>query len=49
MGIQLQEAEYPDKIKVKELCGLFSSFYEILPTGIMLLQQLGLGERRAVR
>ena len=34
MGIQPQEAEYPDKIKVKELCGLFASFMKIPPTGI---------------
>lgn len=51
MGIQLQEAEYPDKIKVKELCGLFSSFYENPADWHLLLQQLGLGEKagRAVK
>lgn len=51
MGIQLQEAEYPDKIKVKELCGLFASFYENPADWHLLLQQLGLGEKagRAVK
>ena len=45
MGIQLQEAEYPDKIKVKELCGLFASFYENPADWHLLLKQLGLEEK----
>jgi len=28
IGVQLQEASFPDNIKVKELCRLFSSFYK---------------------
>lgn len=28
IGVQLQEASFPDAIKVKELCKLFSSFYK---------------------
>ena len=28
IGIQLQETEYPDNIRVKELCRLFSAFYD---------------------
>jgi ABC-2 type transport system ATP-binding protein len=28
IGVQLQEASYPDNVKVEEICRLFSSFYE---------------------
>lgn len=28
MGVQLQETEYPAKIRVGELCRMFASFYE---------------------
>lgn len=48
MGIQLQEAEYPVKIKVRELCGLFASFYENPADWHLLLKHLGL-EEKAVR
>lgn len=45
MGIQLQEAEYPEKIRVKELCAMFSAFYENPMDWKLLLRQLGLGEK----
>ena len=51
MGIQLQDAAYPDKIRVGELCALFASFYEHPADWRLLLGQLGLEEklRRPVR
>lgn len=45
IGIQLQEVEYPDGIKVKELCQLFSSFYENPVNWKLLLEQFGLSEK----
>lgn len=42
IGVQLQEVQYPDKMKVKELCALFASFYEAPADWQSLLQQLGL-------
>lgn len=45
IGIQLQETEYPDNIRVKELCRLFSSFYEKPVNWQLLLEQLGLSEK----
>ncbi len=51
MGVQLQEAHYPPHIKVKELCALFSSFYENPADWKALSAQLGLSEKenRSVR
>ena len=46
MGVQLQEAEYPLKIKVEELCRLFAGFYERPPDWNLLLTQMGLDEKR---
>lgn len=46
MGIQLQEAEYPLKIRVEEQCRLFASFYERPADWNLLLTQLGLDEKR---
>lgn len=46
MGIQLQEAEYPPKIRVTELCELFASFYENPADWNLLLTQMGLEEKR---
>lgn len=46
MGVQLQEAEYPPKIKVEEQCKLFASFYERPADWNLLLTQLGLSEKR---
>ena len=46
MGVQLQEAEYPLKIKVGELCRLFASFYERPADWELLLEQMGLDGKR---
>lgn len=46
MGVQLQEAEYPLKIRVEELCRLFASFYEKPADWNLLLTQMGLDEKR---
>ena len=45
MGIQLQEADYPDKMKVKELCIYFSAFYDHPADWRQLLRQLDLQKR----
>lgn len=45
VGVQLQAAEYPEKIKVRELCALFSSFYERPADWRQLAVQLGLQEK----
>lgn len=45
MGVQLQEAEYPQKIKVKELCALFADFYERPADWVLLLRQMGLDNK----
>lgn len=46
MGVQLQEAEYPSKIRVEEQCRLFASFYERPADWNLLLKQMGLDEKR---
>ncbi len=46
MGVQLQEAEYPSKIRVEEQCQLFAGFYERPADWELLLTQLGLAEKR---
>lgn len=46
MGVQLQEAEYPMKIRVEEQCRLFASFYERPADWDLLLTQMGLDEKR---
>lgn len=46
MGVQLQETEYPSKIRVEELCRLFASFYERPADWNLLLTQMGLDEKR---
>lgn len=46
MGVQLQETEYPSKIRVEELCRLFESFYERPADWNLLLTQMGLDEKR---
>lgn len=46
MGVQLQETEYPSKIRVEEQCRLFASFYERPADWNLLLTQLGLDEKR---
>lgn len=45
VGIQLQAADYPEKIKVHELCRLFASFYEAPADWQSLLAQLGLADK----
>lgn len=45
LGVQLQSAEYPDKIKVGELCRLFSSFYSTPADWSLLAKQLGLEDK----
>ena len=44
MGVQLQETDYPSKIKIEELCRLFASFYDRPADWNLLLAQLGLDE-----
>lgn len=46
MGVQLQEAEYPMKIRVEELCRLFAAFYGRPADWELLLEQMGLAEKR---
>lgn len=46
MGVQLQEAEYPSKIRVEEQCRLFASFYERPADWNLLLTQMGLDGKR---
>ena len=46
MGVQLQEAEYPSKIRVEEQCRLFAGFYERPADWNLLLTQMGLDEKR---
>ncbi|MCI9526947.1 MAG: ABC transporter ATP-binding protein [Lachnospiraceae bacterium] len=46
MGVQLQEAQYPSKIRVEEQCKLFASFYERPADWNLLLTQMGLDEKR---
>lgn len=46
MGVQLQEAEYPSKIRVEEQCRLFAGFYERPADWNLLLEQMGLDEKR---
>jgi len=42
IGVQLQEASFPDSIKVKELCKLFSSFYKNPADYNVLLERFNL-------
>lgn len=46
MGVQLQETEYPSKIKVEELCRLFAGFYDKPADWELLLSQLKLDGKR---
>lgn len=45
-GVQFQEANYPDKIKVKELCEETACLYQHPADYEKLLQQFGLSEKR---
>lgn len=46
MGVQLQETEYPSKIRVGELCRLFACFYDRPADWNALLSQMDLEEKR---
>jgi ABC-2 type transport system ATP-binding protein len=46
MGVQLQDAAYPDKIKVEELCAWFASFYDAPANYNDLLERLDLAAKR---
>lgn len=46
IGVQLQETEYPAKIRVEELCRLFAGFYERPADWEHLLPQMNLEEKR---
>lgn len=46
LGVQLQDVQYPDKIKVDELCAWFASFYTAPADWRLLLSQLGLADKQ---
>lgn len=46
MGVQLQETEYPLKLKVEEACKLYASFYKRPADWELLLSQMNLDEKR---
>jgi ABC-2 type transport system ATP-binding protein len=46
VGVQLQEASYPDRIRVRELCRMFSAMYRQGSRWEALLEKLGLAEKR---
>jgi|AGTN01.1.fsa_nt_gi ABC-type multidrug transport system, ATPase component len=46
IGVQLQEASFPNLIKVEELCRLFSNFYKNPADYHMLLERFGLADRK---
>ena len=48
IGVQLQEASFPDTIKVKELCQLFSSFYENPADFNTLLERFDLADKKNI-
>jgi ABC-2 type transport system ATP-binding protein len=46
IGIQLQESALPDRIKIREAMEMFASFYPSPVDWEVLLEQLGLSEKR---
>lgn len=46
IGVQLQETAYPDKIKVWEICRLFTTFYSTPGNYEELLEDFGLHDKR---
>ena len=46
IGVQLQEASFPDLIRVEELCRLFSSFYPNPADYHTLLERFGLTDKK---
>lgn len=49
LGVQLQDGELPDRLKVGEALELYSSFYEAPADWRGLMEQLGLGGKRSTR
>ena len=49
VGIQLQQSELPEQIRVGEAVDLYASFYPTPADGRQLLDELGLGDRRGAR
>ena len=45
VGVQLQESELPDKLKVREAIELYASFYKDPADGDKLLHELGLADK----
>ncbi|HCS47333.1 MAG TPA: multidrug ABC transporter ATP-binding protein, partial [Candidatus Aminicenantes bacterium] len=45
IGVQLQESSLPDRLKVREVMGLFAAFYRRSADSTALLDQLGLAEK----
>jgi ABC-2 type transport system ATP-binding protein len=48
LGIQLQESELPDRIRVREAVELFGSFYDEPADGDQLITDLGLDDQRDI-
>ena len=48
VGVQLQNSELPDKLRVTEALGLYASFYRQPADAGELIDRLGLGDRRDV-
>lgn len=46
IGVQLQEASFPDLIRVEEVCRLFSSFYKNPADYNVLLERFGLADKK---
>src|ERR1700744_5278259 len=46
VGVQLQDSQLPDKIRVREALGLEASFYDQPAAPDQLIARLGLGDRR---
>lgn len=46
VGVQLQEASYQDKIKVWELCQMYASMYTTSTDYDILLEKLGIADKR---
>ena len=46
IGVQLQDTSYPSRARVRELCALFSSFYDSPRPFDELLSEFGLGVQR---
>jgi ABC-2 type transport system ATP-binding protein len=46
VGVQLQDSQLPDKIRVREALELYASFYQQPADADELIERLGLGDRR---